>query len=187
MKKVLVVSKGAFHPTVFCRMQLHKIVNRLTDINPDFTNKINLLNGIDPTRIDTVVFYFHEKHIERETLDSLVTYVNDGGTLLCIHGSLASFKTYPKYQQLTGAQFTGHEKIRDMDITGIFTFTIKDEPYEFELDDDCEILLENKSLPVCWVKYSGKGKVVGLTPGHKLETIKTQAFENMIEYILNKF
>lgn len=185
MKKVLVVSKGVFHPTVMCKRQLHRAINGFGNIKPEFRNSLNI-NGITLSGYDAVVFYFHEKKMNSSFISLLSEYVDKGGLLLCIHGALASFKTYPDYAKLLGSRFTGHENIRRMDVTGILNFTITDEPYEFELSGDCEVLLENKGLPVCWIKKSGQGRVVGFVPGHRLETIQNESVKNMIEYILNE-
>lgn len=186
MKKVLIVSKGVFHPTASCRRQLRKIINGFGNIMPKFRNNLNI-NGITLSGYDAVVFYFHEKRMDSSIIPLLREYVEKGGLLLCIHGALASFKAYPEYAKLLGSRFTGHEDIRRMDVTGILNFTITDEPYEFELNEDCEVILVNKELPVCWVRKSGYGRIVGLAPGHRLETLKNQLFQNMIEYILNEY
>ncbi len=187
MKKVLVVSKGFFHPTVFCRRQLCKTINEFTGFDTEYINNIKSIDGITLSGFDAVVLYFHEKRADDQVIDSLREYVNEGGLVLCIHGALASFKDYPEYVKLTGARFAGHDQIREMKITGIVEFTVVDEPYEFEIMDECEILLENSGLPVCWSKESGSGTVVGLSPGHKLETMKNRAFQNVIKYILNEY
>jgi len=187
LKKVLVVSKGVFHPTVLCRRQLRKTIKGFGNIKSEHINNTSSLDGITLAGFDAVVLYFHEKKISDSTVSKLREYVDGGGLLLCIHGALASFKECPEYGKLTGSRFTGHGKILKMEITGVLNFSVTDEPYEFELSGDCIILLESNGLPVCWVRKSGKGNVAGLAPGHRLETMKNQSFKNMIEYILNKY
>lgn len=187
MKNVLVVSKGFFHPTVFCRRELAKTIMELDGTNARFTSKLESIDGINPNGTDAVVLFFHEKDIKEPNLKALTTYVDNGGLLLCIHGALASFKTYSEYNKLTGSLFTGHGNIKSMTVTGISEFTIKDEPYEFKLSEGCHILCESDGLPICWVNKFGKGSVIGLSPGHKLNTIMNLGFKNMVKYILNEY
>jgi len=187
LKKVLVVSKGLFHPTVFCRYQLMKTLRETEDIEIESSGKLESLDGIDSKRFDAVILYFHEKKINAGTVKSLTEFVNKGGLVFCIHGALASFKKITEYTELIGSVFTGHEDIRIMNIKGVMDFSIMDEPYEFDLADDCEILLSDGELPVSWVRRQGKGNVVALAPGHTPATMKNQYIKNMIRYILNKY
>jgi len=187
LKKVLVVSKGIFHPTLFCRMQLCRTIGRFNLIETEASSDLKSLDGITPEGFDAVVLYFHEKKVSDSVISSLKDYTEAGGLLVCIHGALASFKEYPEYLKLTGSRFTGHGEICEMNIKGFVDFSVTDEPYEFELSDDCKVLLESEGLPVCWVRKSGLGHVAGLSPGHRLSTMKNHSFQNVIEYILNEY
>lgn len=179
-----VISKGIFHPSIFCRNALKKSLRKYQNVV--YSNNIDSLNGIR-NNTDAVLLYFHEKYINDKTLSSLISYVEGGGLLLCIHGALASFKEFPEYNKLTGSRFTGHGRIREIHAKGVMDFTIVDEPYEFELADDCTLLLAEGSLPVSWERKQGKGRVVCLVPGHKTKTMNNPFFKNMVQYILKEY
>ena len=183
--KLHVVSKGIFHPTIFCRLALRKTLSVYPGVV--FSNRMDSIDGIGNDDTDAVLLYFHEKLIGEGTLSSLVRFVEKGGLLLCLHGALASFKDIPVYNELTGSRFTGHGKTREINAKGIMDLSVIDEPYEFELSEDCSLLLSEGNLPVCWIRKHGLGKVAGLAPGHKFNTMRNPDFKNMIQYILNEY
>jgi type 1 glutamine amidotransferase len=185
LKKVLAISKGIFHPTVFCRNRLKDILLSAVGISAlEYTSDLNSLDRLETGRYQTVVLFFHEKEIAENLLNQLIQFVGKGGNLFCIHGSLASFKTNVEYRKLTGARFTGHDEIKDMNITGFADLTIRDELYEFDIEDDCEAKLECCGIPVFWTRRFGKGKVACLSPGHRTATFNNAGFKHLIKQIL---
>lgn len=64
-------------------------------------------------------------------------------------------------------------------------FTMTEEPYQFELEDDRkEIFLtyayHGKEYPAGWRKTFGKGKVVYLAPGHTADKFACEQYIRLI-------
>ncbi len=181
----MVISKGIFHPTVFCRKLFKKTLLAAKGGNAfEFSPNINKLDGLDANQHYAVVLFFHEKTISNSQLNSLISYVNNGGRLFCIHGALASFKSSEGYIALIGAKFTGHDEIKDMNIEGDVAFKIKDELYKFEISGDCNVRLQCSGVPVYWTRRQGNGKIACLSPGHRTETFRNKEFVNLISLIM---
>ncbi|MBN2557346.1 MAG: ThuA domain-containing protein [Clostridia bacterium] len=181
MKKILVLSKGTAHPSVFCRMKLRKILMETGEgFEYMFSNDLKMIDGCIG-EYDAVVLFFHKKKTGKTRVDSLMNYVRDGGKLLCIHGALASFKDSRGYSMLTGAAFTGHDRIREMKIEGKTRFSIIDELYEFDISDDCEVKLTCDGHPVYWLNRYGNGTVACLSPGHRSGTFENPGFREVIK------
>ena len=187
MKSILVISKGLVHPDVLCRLKLRASLRKIrTDATFEFSSSLKSLDGIDGSSHGTVVLFFHEKNISANQLDSLVKFVENGGNLVCIHGALASFKKFGKYTDLTGAVFTGHDKVRAFSVTGQTEFSIKDELYEFKIADGCDIRMKSGSVPVFWTRSRGKGRVYCFSPGHRMQTFNNEYYINSINDIITE-
>lgn len=184
MNKVLVVSKGIVHPTIFCRIHLRNILSNIENAEFNFVSDINRLDGIDKKTYHAVVLFFHEKTIRNSCLKSLKAFVENGGVLFCVHSALASFKKQKIFKELIGAKFTGHDEIKDMRIEGSMEFTIKDELYEFDMANDCEIHLSCGDIPVYWTRDARKGRVACLSPGHRAKTFRNKEFRKLISAVL---
>lgn len=188
--KVLVISRGIIHPTIFSRIVLRKIFSGIDSIEFNFVSRLKLIDGIDINKYQSVVLFFHEKIITESHIKSLVSYVKSGGGLFCIHGALASFKSNTDYTSLLGAKFAGHDDIQEINISGKTNFNIKDELYKFKISDDCKVVLKSENEPVLWNRVEGKGKVVCLSLGHRTATFKNQKFKNLlienIESLINR-
>ena len=179
----MVISKGVFHPTVFCRNILKRILLSCGGTY-EFSSNLNKLDGLDINTFHSVVLFFHEKNIADSQLRSLISFVNNGGRLFCIHGALASFKSSQKYTDLIGARFTGHDAIKDMKIEWDPVFKIRDEMYEFEISDDSHVKILSAGNPICWTRKQGRGFVSCLSPGHRAATFKNSDFTNLIRKIM---
>ena len=187
MKKVLTISKRMFHPTVLSRRHLKRIlVSAVGGPALEYVSDINKLDVLGDGGYRTVVLFFHEKNISAKLLSALTEFVQNGGHLFCIHGALASFKSSIEYKELTGVEFTGHDSIKDMHITGIVELRIRDELYEFNIADDCDIRLECEGMPVLWIRNVGEGTVACLSPGHRASTFKNPGFQTLIKQIIDE-
>lgn len=180
MKKFLVISKGLVHPSLLCRKKLFDILSETEERKFEFSRNLSELESLETKGYDGVVLFLHEKEIEEKSLLTLIGFVERGGGLFCIHGALASFKTYVDYTDLTGAEFTGHDKIGPIHIEGGREYTITDELYGFRLRDDCEVIQYGNGKPVYWSRKYKKGTVMGLAPGHRSRTFDNPGFVETI-------
>jgi len=193
LKKILVISKGFIHPSIICRNTLKNTLNKIS-LKYSFTyiNSFKKINKTFLKTYDGIILYYHEKIIAEAVYECIVNYVNEGGSLLAIHGALASNKGNKNYEKLLGAKFIGHDTITKIkveileaiDDLNVTNFEIKDELYINKLESNCNVIFQskykNKNIPVVWHKKQGKGKVVALILGHKYRTFL--AFE-IIEII----
>jgi type 1 glutamine amidotransferase len=159
-----------------------------------FTNK-NILAGNIIRFFDCVVSYTQGGELLPGEEELLLDFVASGKGFVGIHGATASFKAHPRYHALLGGKFTGHAVPRKFEAravdaehpitTGMKPFTIKDEPYEHDLDkEQVHVLIERsdkKSIaPAAWVKEHGQGRVAYIAFGHFASSFKNKTFQNLI-------
>ncbi len=125
----------------------------------------------------------------------LLSFVVHGGGLLILHNGIA-IQARPELAQLAGGRFIGHPEQKVLEYrpttsghvihSGVQPFCVKEEPYQFILDNlaEPEVLLEYESegtrWPAGWVRTYGFGRVACLSPGHNLETLHDSRYQNLI-------
>jgi len=135
-----------------------------------------------------------EKLTDAQTA-GLLSYVAHGGGLLMIHNGIA-IQTRYELAQLAAGKFTRHPEQKSLTYTpassghiileGIESFTVKEEPYQFVMDNlaQTSLLLEYESegrqWPAAWAHGYGSGRVVYLSPGHNIETFHNPAYRRLI-------
>jgi hypothetical protein len=151
----------------------------------------------DPGGYDVLVDYLSDSTLTDEQTDGLVSFVRDGGGYVGVHCA-ADLTTVapadpadtldrreepvPELRALLGGRFVSHpdpEPVRvsivdgDHPITdGVAGFTVRDEPYRTEVDDDVRVLArmdrtdDLDGTPVSWVRRYGDGRVFYLSLGH---------------------
>ncbi len=187
MSKILYLTKGFIHPSN--RMQ-QVIYSLLSSFGYDVL-KTNKFSACDNNYI-WVIAFFHEKNISLKELESLQTYVNNGGHLLLIHGSLASYKKSKQYTQLIGSTFVSHSKISPINVykNDKMIGLVNDELYLFSFNQPPVILYMGKTSentsPICWEKTVGKGKIISFSLGHKLQSIKSDLFKSILKDLLER-
>ena len=196
---MLVVSTGLVHPSVICRFNLKQALNRLSgSCKFTFTGSLPGLEKLGREPFNAVVLYYHRRKIGESALDALLQFAASGGGVLALHGSMASFKTNKRYQELMGGKFTGHGRIQKIHIytkdgePGILTepvaFSVKDELYLHEYDRQNEIVLacDNKGReePVLWTKSYGSGRVCYFSLGHRAAVFRREEVQKVIQEAL---
>jgi len=197
LKKILVVSKGLIHPSIICRYTLKNTLNEFKlEYSFTYINSFKNINESFLKKYDCVILYYHEKKIPEFTYESIYNYVNKGGKILAVHGSLASNKGNKKYEKLLGSKFSGHDAVTNIQIEStktikeldVNTFEIKDELYINLLDSNCNVIFQstyqNKPVPIIWHKNQGEGKVVAFVPGHKYKTFLNPEIIKIIRWCL---
>lgn len=194
-KKILVISKGLFHPSLICRQAFKKALNNFTDMY-EFTYE-STLKGIEKLKdsdYTAVVLFFHEFTLDNSILNILKEYTNNGGSVFAVHGPMASFKTNEEYLKILGIKYTGHGKIEKITVKDANTsFTVKDELYTHEHDPNNKVLFTSSyqgiDEPVMWTRTYGKGKVACFSLGHCPKTFKKEEVRkilfNALYYISN--
>jgi type 1 glutamine amidotransferase len=195
MKKVLLVTAGIFHPTLFGRRVLHRSLNQLDGFSFDHISSLEKLPS-ELSIYSAFVLDYHHKTVSEQALGKLNDYVKCGGGILAIHAATASFKKNLPYFEILGGRFTGHgpveriqvRKIRDDIFQDIDDFNVKDELYLHELHPDVDVHFtsrhQGKDVPVVWTYLFGKGKVCYGAPGHTTTTMKNVTYQKLLQRAL---
>jgi type 1 glutamine amidotransferase len=201
MKKVLLVTDGVFHPTLFGRFALHKALSSPLPKGEGLGVRKNFsfvhVSSLEKLPVDlgsfsALVLHFHHKKISNAALERLDTFVKSGGGILAIHAATASFRGATPYFKILGGQFAGHGKVGNFEVVrvrddifgGINNFIVKDELYIHELEPSIEVhftaKLEGKDVPVVWTYLYGNGKVCYAVPGHTTASMKNETYQRVL-------
>lgn len=183
MKSLLIVSKGIFHPPFNARLQLDSLVKGLGRYETVRLQSFEKLADTDLSVYSGIILYYHLKENSKTAaaIANLSEYVRNGGGVLGMHGSTASFKSDTEYSMILGSRFTGHGKVSSFDITGFRNYTVTDELYTHQLENDCQVILRSGNEPVYWKRASGKGRVAVFTPGHRKQVFTLPETRDVIE------
>ena len=164
----------------------------------------------DLSEYDVLVDYLTDSTLTEEQLDGLLSFVRDGRGYVGVHcaSDLTSVapddpeelldsreKPIPELRKLLGGHFITHPeqaefavRIADEDhplTSGVEDFTVFDEPYQVEYDEDIHVLarMEHPDLneyPVAWTKPYGGGRVCYLSLGHAEDAFENDAFRTLL-------
>jgi len=154
----------------------------------DFTHLNNLKYSI-------VIMYVNIRIIKNIHYNKLKDFVKNGGSLLALHASTNSFRNQPSSMDILGARFIRHGPIQKYRINRIATskifskdineFEIEDELFRQEYHPETKIHYQYKRRsvvePIIWSKTYGKGKMLGISPGHKVETFQNTHYRKIIQ------
>lgn len=121
-------------------------------------------------------------------------YVRAGNSLLVIHSGTAGYRETPVLRGVMGGVFIQHPPQCSVTVeptvghpltAGSDSFTLKDEHYFMEVDDErADVFLsatsEHGSQPAGWTRTEGNGRVCVLTPGHNLDVWLHPAYQALI-------
>lgn len=134
----------------------------------------------------------------------LLTYVFNGGGLLMIHQGI-SLQARDELALLARGRFIRHPEQCVLEyipiqnaheiVQNIEPFSALEEPYQCVLDNITkthvflEYTYEETKYPAGWCHGYGSGKVVYLSPGHHIETLKNKEYQkiiqNSVKWLLN--
>jgi len=195
MKKVLLVSDGIFHPTLFGRFALHEALRQLNDFSFVHVSTLEKL-PFDLESFSAIVLHFQHKKVSDHAFGQLDNFVKNGGGILAIHAATASFKETMPYFDILGGRFIGHGKVENFEVIrvrndifgGIDNFVVKDELYVHELGPGIEVhfmaKLDGKDIPVVWTYRYGGGKVCYAVPGHTPKTMQNKTYQRLLQHAL---
>jgi transposase-like protein len=127
-----------------------------------------------------------------DAANAVLSFVVHGGGLLCLHNGI-SLQSDDRLFHLIGGKFTGHPPQTNLEFSphpdgflrGMPSFTLTEEPYQFEMSGDEVIPLltyryKDTDFQSGWCRTEGRGRVVFLTPGHSIASFRSQAYLTMI-------
>lgn len=200
MQPVLVLCDDKWHPAATARTGLGALAT------PDFTfdwienahawSAARMANYgiVILTKSNNVSATDHTHWMSDSVQQAFVDYVTQGGGLLAIHSGTAEYREATQLRRLLGGVFTHHPKQCPVTVApiaghelaaGSSAFTLKDEHYFMEIDDDgIDIFLtsgsEHGEQPAGWTRTQGAGRVCVLTPGHNVEIWLAPAYQRLI-------
>jgi uncharacterized protein len=186
-KTVYIIRNDMYHPKEMIDPQIEKVFDR-QQWNVILTDRLrDVLESNEP--IDLIMLFTvgrpdGEADISYEEQNQIVGKVKDGMGVLFVHAGLVLIDAEsPFYLVLNSGRFIGHSHnhvpvenvpIRNVShplLDGITGFTAMDEHYYCQIDiANTDMLMLSTSEAVtavgAWAHSVGKGKVVGMTPGH---------------------
>ena len=149
-----------------------------------FTN-IEDLSQLVRTHFSALIIYVNIKRIRDSLFNKVDEFISSGGGLLSLHSTTASFSNQPKFTEIVGAKFVRHGPITEYLVqpsesqnivySGISEFIVEDELYRQKYTKNAieQFIYHGKRLvePLIWINNYGKGRIVGISPGHKTETL----------------
>jgi type 1 glutamine amidotransferase len=156
---------------------------------------------------DVLVDYLTDSTLTDAQLDALLAHVEAGGGYVGVHCASDLTSTYdpddlidsreepfPELRELIGGHFLTHPEQSEFTVevtgehpvvAGVADFSVFDEPYQVEVDDDVRVLArmdhpDLESYPVVWTNESA-GRVAYVSLGHTDEAFETDAFRRILE------
>ena len=191
MKKIIAI--GTKNPENHPLSNIYTLKELLNGYNLSFNeNHDDFLKTSD---FDMVISYVDawENPLLDSHIDAIQRYIQNGGRMLVFHNGI-SMNDKSQINEIIGGRFTGHpdsfnlivEIVKNHSVTnGISDFTVFDEPYQFEINDDINFFaqyeINGKKIPAAWEKRCGEGTVVYLMPGHDSSVFENEMYKKMIK------
>jgi type 1 glutamine amidotransferase len=195
-RRVLLVSRGWFHPHLFARWSLRRILARIPGVRLDLVASLDGLSRLDLSGYAALALYFHEKAIRSQDLEALRSYVAGGGGLMVVHSALASYKQETAYAELLGGRFAHHGPVTRFSVhpapgptrvkTSPEPFLTIDERYHHEIVAEVEMMyisrFARQDEPFAWRRTFERGRVFYLAAGHTLTGISHPGIRSILAH-----
>jgi type 1 glutamine amidotransferase len=165
--------------------------------------------NIRPVLVDTDILYLsnNQPMPDPDLRNSVFDFVESGKDLLLVHAAIwYNWEDWPEYNnKLVGGGSRSHPPYGEFEVQVVDSnhplmrsvpesFTIKDELYRFEIDEDgsdIHVLANGidpetgDEYPVAWTVDYGEGRIVCITLGHDGEAHTHDAFKTMLKNSVN--
>ncbi len=181
----------------------HKPIERAGDLMPAlaragidmaYTDDLRDLNAENLARYDGLMIFANHTTISPDQETALLSFVDNGKSLIALHCASYCFLNSPKYISLVGGQFQSHRtgvfRSRIVDakhpaMKGVKEFEAWDETYvHHRLTGDRHVLMVreegNKHEPWTWVRTQGKGRVFYTASGHDERVFRNEDFHRLV-------
>ncbi|WP_121741876.1 ThuA domain-containing protein [Natronorubrum halophilum] len=172
-------------------------------IDVDVTADRDVLREDRISAYDVLVDYTTDSTFTDEQLAGLCSFVDSGGGYVGVHGAADLTTTVdgsrdepvPELRELLGGHFLAHPEQTMFDVTVVDSyhpisadlngFSVWDEPYVLEYDDDVRVLArmdhpKNGDVPVAWVTSFGDGRVFYCSLGHDIPALVTDGVQSVL-------
>jgi len=202
-KNILIFLGGEWHKF----NEFDKFINQiLGDLyNIESTYDFNKLQELESKKIDVAIFYtcidkeFNEikenkYKITDAQITSLINWVKSGGSLLTFHSTTVLGNLDERLKKIIGGNFISHPEPYPVTIyplfkkhsiiNGISAFTVFDEFYIQDIQDDIEILMvsidRSLAYPMVWIREDENGKIVNISMGHDEKVWSDNSYQRLI-------
>ncbi len=171
---------------------------RLKEVLPAYelicTDQTEMLLTLEQDGIAGVISYLDiwNSALTEEEACALEQFAKKGGAVMLIHNGI-SIQSRRNLEKMAGGKFLTHPTMEEIRFEikphpatkGCSGFTLREEPYQFELEEDGkEIILtywyREKEYIAGWCKTVGSGRLVYLTPGHTPEIFDCPEYRQLI-------
>ncbi|MEF8852661.1 MAG: ThuA domain-containing protein [Haloarculaceae archaeon] len=203
MTRVLVLGENTF-PFHEIEAKADHFESILADHDVTVTTDRDALTG----EYDVLVDYLTDSTLTDEQVDALLAHVESGGGYVGVHCASDLTSTapddpddvidhreepFPELRELLGGHFLTHPDQSEFGVdvvadhpvvAGVGDFSVFDEPYQVEVDDDVTVLArmdhpDLEEYPVVWTNESA-GRVAYISLGHTDEAFETEAFGQLL-------
>ncbi|AHG01670.1 glycosyl hydrolase (plasmid) [Halostagnicola larsenii XH-48] len=173
-------------------------------IDADVTTDRDVLLEKRIREYDVLVDMTTDSTLSDRQESGLRSFAERGGGYVGVHGAADLTTTaderleepIPELRELIGGHFLGHPEQSTFDVNVVDShhsitadldgFTVWDEPYVLEYDDDVRVLArmdhpQNGDMPVAWVKPFGDGRVFYCSLGHDLPALRNDGVQALLE------
>lgn len=167
-------------------------VMRLRKVSLTYTENMQDISKEKLAEFDTLLIFANITEIAPEQEAALLSYVEDGKSLVALHCASFCFHNSEKYIALVGGQFKRHgtdtfrTRVANEEhplIKGYRGFESWDETYEHHKHNDTDrtVLEYRQEEPWTWIRTQGKGRVFYTAWGHDERTWGNVGFHNLVE------
>lgn len=203
MTTVLVLGENTF-PFHAIEEKADAFESILADHDVTVTTDRDALTG----EYDVLVDYLTDSTLTDEQLEALLAHVGSGGGYVGVHCASDLTSTapedpedvidhreepFPELRELLGGHFLTHPDQSEFEVNvvgdhpvvaGVSDFSVFDEPYQVEVDDDVTVLArmdhpDLEDYPVVWTNES-EGRVAYISLGHTDEAFETDEFGRLL-------
>lgn len=149
---------------------------------------------LDIEEYKVLFIYVNKKRISDNYYGKIAQFISDGGNILALHSTFASFNNQESFLDVFGAKFIRHGPIRKFTVKPLISqnsimkdiqeFEITDElfrqKYHPEIENVCIYKGRSVIEPVVWVKRYGKGRTIGISLCHRSETMRNENIASII-------
>ncbi len=194
LDRVMILSWGIAHPG---RRSRRALAAMLRDVTPASTlcwvsRPDSIERDLEHHRPDLLVLHYHAKRTPAAParfVHALNAYLADGGRVLALHATTASFKRDDSYAALIGGRFAGHGPVGPVSIRlpgrPDLAVELVDELYTHEIEADATVVASSSNgEPVAWVRTVGRGALAYASPGHRARTFRDPAYRRFVGELL---
>jgi type 1 glutamine amidotransferase len=162
----------------------------------DIRHRTEEIASLDPVRHCALCLYVNIRRIRDDLYGRMEEFIRIGGGMIAFHSTSNAFRNQGGFESMLGARFVRHGKITRYGVEpadpddplarGISGFEVEDELFRQRYCEGVKthFLYRGARIvePVVWSHAHGKGMVVGISPGHRVETMENK---NLRQIVLN--